>query len=247
MKKVFLVFMSLMFIMCLAGCGENQEKINIDFIIDGKSHLVEINKGTSIGKDIIPLSNDEEIIELYYDENMENEYDGKVLNEDCKIYIKALKGNPDILDEDENNNFEEPIISSIILKIDELNHKNYYLKEYSDLISFLKNYDKIQLITNINECHKTLLDIFNLEFFELYDLGVFSIKKNDSITSLYDKIVISNYIKVENVLEFNLKRFYSNIVISPEIKENELCTYVYFIIIPKCMTLDISTININLK
>ena len=202
MKKVFLVFMSLMFIMCLAGCGENQEKINIDFIIDGKSHLVEINKGTSIGKDIIPLSNDEEIIELYYDENMENEYDGKVLNEDCKIYIKALKGNPDILDEDENNNFEEPIISSIILKIDELNHKNYYLKEYSDLISFLKN---------------------------------------------YDKIVISNYIKVENVLEFNLKRFYSNIVISPEIKENELCTYVYFIIIPKCMTLDISTININLK
>ena len=28
MKKVFLVFMSLMFIMCLAGCGEKEEKIN---------------------------------------------------------------------------------------------------------------------------------------------------------------------------------------------------------------------------
>lgn len=90
MKKVFLGFMSLMFIMCLTGCGENQEKINIDFIIDGKSHLVKIDKGTSIVKDLIPLSNDEEIIELYYDENMENEYDGKVLNEDSKMYVKNM-------------------------------------------------------------------------------------------------------------------------------------------------------------
>jgi len=90
MKKVFLVFMSLIFIMCLAGCSEKEEKINIDFIIDGKSHLVEINKGTSISKDIIPLSNEEEVVELYYDENMENEYVGKVLNEDSKMYVKNM-------------------------------------------------------------------------------------------------------------------------------------------------------------
>lgn len=90
MKKVFLVFMSLIFIMCLAGCSEKEEKINIDFIVDGKSHLVEINKGTSISKDIIPLSNEEEVVELYYDENMENEYVGKVLNEDSKMYVKNM-------------------------------------------------------------------------------------------------------------------------------------------------------------
>lgn len=90
MKKVFLVFMSLIFIMCLAGCSEKEEKINIDFIIDGKSHLVEINKGTSISKDIIPLINEEEVVELYYDENMENEYVGKVLNEDSKMYVKNM-------------------------------------------------------------------------------------------------------------------------------------------------------------
>lgn len=90
MKKVFVVFLSLMFTMCLAGCGEKEEKINIDFIIDGKSHLVEINKGTSISKDIIPLSNEEEVVELYYDENMENEYDNKVLNEDSKMYVKNM-------------------------------------------------------------------------------------------------------------------------------------------------------------
>ena len=90
MKKLFIVFLNLMFITCLAGCGEKEEKINIDFIIDGKSHLVEINKGTSISKDIIPLSNEEEVVELYYDENMENEYDGKVLNEDSKMYVKNM-------------------------------------------------------------------------------------------------------------------------------------------------------------
>ena len=90
MKKVFLVFMSLMFIMCLAGCGEKEEKINIDFIINGKSYLVEIDKGTLISKDIIPLSNEEEVVELYYDENMENEYDSKVLNEDSKMYVKNM-------------------------------------------------------------------------------------------------------------------------------------------------------------
>ena len=88
MKKVFLVFMSLMFIICLAGCRE--EKIKIDFIIDGKSNIVEIDDGTSITKDIIPLSNEEEVVELYYDENMENEYDNKPIKEDTKIYVKIL-------------------------------------------------------------------------------------------------------------------------------------------------------------
>ena len=49
--------MSLMFIMCLAGCGDSQDKVNVDFVIDGKSHLVEINKGTSVSKDEqVPLS-----------------------------------------------------------------------------------------------------------------------------------------------------------------------------------------------
>lgn len=88
MKRVFLVFMSLMFIMCLAGCGEKKEKISIDFIIDGKSYLVEIDKGTSISKDIIPLSNDDETVELYYDENMKNKYNDEKIENDTKIFVK---------------------------------------------------------------------------------------------------------------------------------------------------------------
>lgn len=96
MKKAFLVFMGLMFTMCLVGCGEEKEKINIDFIIDGKSHLVEIDKGTSISKDIIPLINKEEIIELYYDENMENEYNDEKIENDTKIYVKNENSIEDI-------------------------------------------------------------------------------------------------------------------------------------------------------
>ncbi len=90
MKRLFIVFINLMFIMCLASCGEIQDKINIDFIIEGKSYLVEINKGTSINNEIIPLSNKIKIIELYYDEDMKNKYDDSILNEDTKIYVKSM-------------------------------------------------------------------------------------------------------------------------------------------------------------
>ena len=45
MKRVILVFMSLMFIMCLVGCGENQTNADVD--------LSEIN----IIKDVISSLN----------------------------------------------------------------------------------------------------------------------------------------------------------------------------------------------
>lgn len=90
MKKVFMLLIVMLFGFGLVGCNESQDKINVDFIIDNKSHLVVIDKGTSISKDIIPLSNDEEVVELYYDENMENKYDDSILNEDSKMYVKNM-------------------------------------------------------------------------------------------------------------------------------------------------------------
>lgn len=90
MRRIFLIIMSLLFIMCLAGCSDSENKINIDFVINGKTHLVQIDKGTSISKNIIPLNSDEEIVELYYDENMENRYYDSVLYEDCKMYVKNM-------------------------------------------------------------------------------------------------------------------------------------------------------------
>lgn len=87
MKKLFLVFMSMMLISCLVGCSINYEKVNINFIIDGKSHLVEIDKGGVISKDMIPLEYKENV-ELYYDEEMLNIYNYDKVYNNITIYVK---------------------------------------------------------------------------------------------------------------------------------------------------------------
>ena len=201
MKKVFLVFMSLMFIMCLAGCGENQEKINIDFIIDGKSHLVKIDKGTSIVKDLIPLSNDEEIIELYYDENMENEYDGKVLNEDCKIYIKTdIKINDDMI-----KRIKSKYVSEYLLKyndnasIDEVHIDKFYgvynnayvlimsndYVEYLDVIT-----DEVVLNYRFKYPNNNVIKVYyDDSFYTLTSAYLNNILSKDDITHIYEKFV----------------------------------------------------------
>lgn len=88
MKKLFLIFMSLMFVICFAGCSMNHEKVNINFIIDGQSHLVKIDKGGVISNDIIPLSQEYTVVALYYDEEMTNIYNYDKVNNDILIYVK---------------------------------------------------------------------------------------------------------------------------------------------------------------
>lgn len=88
MKKIILFLISLMIMNCLVGCGMNHEKVNVNFIIDGQSHLVEIDKGEVISKDIIPLSDKYNVIELYYDEEMENIYNYDKVYNDILIYVK---------------------------------------------------------------------------------------------------------------------------------------------------------------
>ena len=114
--KLFLIFGVILFsLVGVVGCSDKESKINVDFIIDGKSHLIEIDKGTSISKDMIPLSIDEEVVGLYFDENMENEYDGKVLNEDFIIYVKTdVKINDDII-----KKMKSKYVSEYLLKYNE--------------------------------------------------------------------------------------------------------------------------------
>lgn len=71
--------------------GNRNEKINISFIINGESYSVELDKGASISKKMIPLINKNENIELYYDKNMQNEYNFENLEEDTVIYIKFVE------------------------------------------------------------------------------------------------------------------------------------------------------------
>ena len=93
MKRIFFVFMCLMLITCFAGCDENQERININFIVYGESYLVEIDKGNSISKDIIPIGNNKEVIELYYDEAFTYKYDNEKIYNNITIYIKQMAEN----------------------------------------------------------------------------------------------------------------------------------------------------------
>lgn len=120
MKRLFVVFMSLMFIMCLAGCNESKEKVNIDFIIDGESHLVQIDKGSAISKDIIPLDNKNKVIELYYDEYYKQTYNNESINEDKTMYVKIVIDNLDeYLERDENDD--------LIIKQGYCNYMNKFL------------------------------------------------------------------------------------------------------------------------
>ena len=76
MKKVFLVFMCLMFIMCLAGCGEKkdfrsiEEEINYIFNMDTSDE--KMIKIMNIEKEIRKLSNEEKDnirnMEVFYNE-----------------------------------------------------------------------------------------------------------------------------------------------------------------------------------
>ncbi len=76
--------------MILIGCKEN-EKVNVEFIFEKTSYVVQINKGDIIKKDIIPINIKDQAIELYYDEKYENKYDGSSINKDTKIYLKKIE------------------------------------------------------------------------------------------------------------------------------------------------------------
>ena len=201
MKKLFVVFMSLMFTMCLAGCGEKEEKVNIDFIIDGKSHLVEIDKGTSISKDIIPLSNEEEVVELYYDENMENEYDGKVLNEDFIIYVKTdIKINDDMIKE-----IKSKYVSEYLLKyndnasIDEVHIDKFYgvynnayvLIMSNDYVEYLNVItDEVVLNYRFKYPNNNVIKVYyDDSFYTLTSAYLNNILSKDDITHIYEKFV----------------------------------------------------------
>lgn len=141
MKKMFIFFLLLLYIICLTGCKENDEKINIEFIVDGISHIVQIDKGSSITKEVVPLNDNIVDFELYYDENMINEYLNDKLYCNVKIYVKFnnddknLLLNKQLLLYLENEFIKESMIFldfSLEDKIEKLKKglKNQYLIDY---------------------------------------------------------------------------------------------------------------------
>lgn len=115
MKNILLLFMSLVFIICLVGCS-GKKKCTIDFIINGKSYSVKIDKGASISEDIIPLSNDQEVVELYYDEKMIVYYNNEPVEEDLKIYVNKMSKDLYLMITNAKNDFLEQYNGKLFTK-----------------------------------------------------------------------------------------------------------------------------------
>lgn len=65
MKKVFLVFMSLMFIMCLAGCKNNEYSYNFHFRVDGGNGEIKIQTSSTFNPTVHLCKEMEELCELH--------------------------------------------------------------------------------------------------------------------------------------------------------------------------------------
>jgi len=108
--------------------GNINKKVSINFIIEGTSYIVKINRGSSISKDIIPLSNKNYVVKLYYDEEDKIEYNNEGVKEGTTIFV------------DTNISLEsaKPVVQ--ILTLQEAYNKNILTKE-----------DLYQIQYNIND------------------------------------------------------------------------------------------------
>ena len=92
MRKIILLFICLFCSICLIGCNNVENgKVIVEFIIDDVSYNVEIDKGSKLVKDMVPITVNNENIELYYDDNFTNNYGNEQIESNIKIYVKIVK------------------------------------------------------------------------------------------------------------------------------------------------------------
>ena len=128
MKKIIVLFMMLILSIAIVGCN-NKEKANVNFIIDGNTILVQLDKGSVITKDIVPLTkeNKQTEIKLYYDEKYEKEYNNEKIESDITIYVKEEV----VLDEETEKYIKQCYINSLNssetpISIDKIVIEKYY-------------------------------------------------------------------------------------------------------------------------
>ena len=92
MKKILILFICLFYFTCLIGCNNAEDKkLIVEFIIEDVTHNVEIDKGSKLVKDMVPITVNNENIELYYDDNFTNNYGNEQIESNIKIYVKIVK------------------------------------------------------------------------------------------------------------------------------------------------------------
>ena len=130
MKKIIVLFMLLILSIAIVGCN-NKEKVNVNvnFIIDDNAVLVQLDKGSVITKDIVPLTqeNKQTEIKLYYDAKKKKEYNNEKIESDITIYVKEEV----VLDEETEKYIKQCYINSLNssetpVSIDKIVIEKYY-------------------------------------------------------------------------------------------------------------------------
>lgn len=88
MKKIFIIFITIICISCLLGC---KKRVTINFELYGKYYPVKITQGKPISNKIIPFYNEEDEFELFYDIGLMEKYNNEEINSNIAIYIKTRK------------------------------------------------------------------------------------------------------------------------------------------------------------
>ncbi len=86
-KLLLILFLVTTSIICIS-CSEEIKKINVEFIVDEASYNVEIDNGSILTYDIVPVENINYILGLYYDESYEKSYNYEKITTQVKIYVK---------------------------------------------------------------------------------------------------------------------------------------------------------------
>ncbi len=130
MKKIIVLFMLLILSIAIVGCN-NKEKVNVNvnFIIDDNAVLVQLDKGSVITKDIVPLTqeNKQTEIKLYYDAKKKKEYNNEKIESDITIYVKEEV----VLDEETEKYIKQCYINNLNssetpVSIDKIVIEKYY-------------------------------------------------------------------------------------------------------------------------
>ena len=122
--------MLLILSIAIVGCN-NKEKVNVNvnFIIDDNAVLVQLDKGSVITKDIVPLTqeNKQTEIKLYYDAKKKKEYNNEKIESDITIYVKEEV----VLDEETEKYIKQCYINNLNssetpVSIDKIVIEKYY-------------------------------------------------------------------------------------------------------------------------
>ena len=142
MKKLFTIFICLLCLLCLVGCGEKEpeipgkddlpsipEEITITLNIGVRSFEITKKYKEVISQEDIKLIADFETIELYYDEEYTQKYNGEELEEDINLYLKIEEGSKYLI--------TEKIEEKIKNKLSEVSGIDgavlYYFGQYKDV------------------------------------------------------------------------------------------------------------------